>query len=99
MLVLVTGAVVENASARRVRRWANGMTASLGFTALLLAGVFFHAGWEENVGGPPMLFDLLACLAVLPVALMLRGWALRSLPTTVREPVYDAGELGGEDVS
>lgn len=85
--VLVTRAVAENASARRVRRWANGMTVSLCFMALLLAGVFFHAGWEENVGGPPMLFGLLACLVVLPVALILRSWAMRSLPTTIRETV------------
>ncbi|EXF23898.1 hypothetical protein BG28_09635 [Nesterenkonia sp. AN1] len=85
--MLVTGAVAENASAGRVRWWANGMTASLGFMAVLLAGVFIHAGWVENVGGPPMLFGLLACLAVLPVALILRRWALRSLPAKVHEPV------------
>lgn len=89
--MLVTGAVAESASARRVRRWANGMTASLGFMAVLLGGVFVHAGWVENVGGPPMLFGLLACLAVLPGAWMLRGSALRCLPTTLREP----GARGG----
>ncbi|WP_133725939.1 hypothetical protein [Nesterenkonia aurantiaca] len=66
------------------------MTVSLGIMALLLAGVFFHAGWEENVGGPLMLFGLLACLAALAAALILRSWALRSLPTTIREPVSQA---------
>ncbi|MGJ9372091.1 hypothetical protein [Nesterenkonia sp. CF4.4] len=84
--MLVTGTCAESASVGRVRWWANGMTASLGVTALVLAGVFLHAGWVENVGGPPMLFGLVACLAVLPVALMLRRWALRSVSWRVERP-------------
>ncbi|GAA1159600.1 hypothetical protein GCM10009673_11850 [Nesterenkonia sandarakina] len=49
----------------RVHRWANIMAVSLGVMAVALAGVFLHAGWVENIGGPPMLFGLLASMAVL----------------------------------
>lgn len=52
----------------RVRRWANVMTVSLGVMAVISAGVFLHAGWVEEIGGPPMLFGLLASMAVLLTA-------------------------------
>lgn len=60
----------------RVRRWANVTTVSLGVTAVILAGGFVHAGWVENIGGPPMLFGLLTSLAVLLTAPVLRRGAM-----------------------
>ncbi|WP_312178515.1 DUF2975 domain-containing protein [Arthrobacter sp.] len=52
-------------------RWANLMAASLGFMAVLFAGVFAHTGFA-GVGSPPMLFGLLASLALVPGAVVLR---------------------------
>ena len=60
----------------RSTRWVSIMTFSLGFMAVLFAGVFAHAGFIANVGGPPMMFGLLASLAVVPSAVVLRNKAL-----------------------
>lgn len=50
----------------RVKRDANVIAAGLWFMLLVSGGVFAHAGFVENVGGPPVLFGLLFCLALLP---------------------------------
>lgn len=71
---LVSAAVTDRAPTRRSTRWANVMTISLTFMALILAGVFVHAGFVANVGGPAMLFGLLVSLALVPVAFALRRW-------------------------
>ncbi|GAA1106566.1 hypothetical protein GCM10009650_07180 [Nesterenkonia jeotgali] len=68
----------ERPTTDRVRRWANIMTVSLGVMAVISAGVFLHAGWVGNIGGPPMLFGLLASMAVLLTAPVLRRGGLRS---------------------
>jgi hypothetical protein len=69
---LVSGAVTERAVTRGSARWTNIMTTALIFLAVIFAGVFVHAGFMENVGGPAMLFGLLGSLALVPVALVLR---------------------------
>ena len=76
---LVSGAVTERASTRRSTQWVNIMTAALIFMAVIFAGVFVHAGSVENVGGPAMLFGLLASLALVPVAFVLRRWVMKWL--------------------
>ncbi|WP_028278394.1 DUF2975 domain-containing protein [Arthrobacter sp. H5] len=70
---LLSAAEEGKASTHRSQRWANVMTASLCFMALLSAGVCVHAGSVENIGGPAMLFGLLASLALVAVALGLRS--------------------------
>ncbi|WP_146361769.1 DUF2975 domain-containing protein [Arthrobacter yangruifuii] len=83
---LVSASVANRSGTRRSTGWANIATVSLGITAVLCAGVFAHAGFIENIGGPAMLFGLLIFLALIPVALAVRygilGWleAEQSLP-------------------
>ncbi len=71
---LVSAAVTGRALTSRSTRWANIMTASLIFMAVLLAGVFVYIGSVAGVGGPAMLFGLLASLTLVPVAFALRHW-------------------------
>ncbi len=71
---LVSSAVAGRAWTRWSTRWANTMTGSLIFTAVLLAGVCVYVGFIAGVGGPVMLFGLLVSLAVVPVALALSHW-------------------------
>lgn len=44
---------------------ANVMTGSLVTMAAIFAGIFIHASVVENVGGPPMLFGVLAAVALV----------------------------------
>jgi hypothetical protein len=74
---LVAGAVAGRVATRRSTRWANIMAASLIVLAVIFAGVFVHAGFMENVGGPAMLFGLLGSLALVPVAFVLRRWVMK----------------------
>ena len=73
---LVSAAKRDGASAVRTMRWANVMAVSLSFMAVIFAGVCLHAGSFAAVGGPPMLFGLLASLALVPVGFALRNKAV-----------------------
>jgi hypothetical protein len=74
----VSGAVsgAGGPSTSRPTRWANVLAASLAFMAVLIAGVCVHAGSFAAVGGPAMLFGLIACLALVPAAFVLRNRAM-----------------------
>lgn len=76
---LVSGGGAERVATRRSTRWANIMAAGLIFLAVIFAGVFVHAGFVENIGGPAMLFGLLGSVALVPVTFALRRWAMRWL--------------------
>ncbi|MCC9174434.1 DUF2975 domain-containing protein [Arthrobacter sp. zg-Y179] len=69
---LVSAAVADRSVTRRSTGWANIMAVSLGVMAVLFAGVFAHAGFIENIGGPAILFGLLLFLALIPVAFAFR---------------------------
>lgn len=73
---LLSAALAVETLTSRSKRWANVMAASLVFMAVVFAGVCVHAGSVANVGGPAMLFGLLASLALVPVAVGLRFKAL-----------------------
>lgn len=51
------------------------MAASLSFMAVIFAGVCLHAGWVVGIGGPVVLFGILASIAVVILAFALRRWA------------------------
>ncbi|GAB3548458.1 hypothetical protein GCM10027404_12380 [Arthrobacter tumbae] len=55
------------------KRWIDVMTASLCSTALIFAGICVHAGSVENIGGPAMLFGLLASLSLTVAVVVLRS--------------------------
>lgn len=63
---LLSAAVGGEALAGQSKRWVNVMAVSLSFMAVIFAGVCMHAGSFAAVGGPPMLFGLLASLASCP---------------------------------
>ncbi|MCQ1947233.1 MULTISPECIES: DUF2975 domain-containing protein [unclassified Arthrobacter] len=75
---LVSAAAADRSVTRRSTGWANIMAVSLGVMAVLFAGVFAHAGFIENIGGPAILFGLVVFLALIPVAFAFRygvlGW-------------------------
>jgi uncharacterized membrane protein len=73
---LLSAAAAGGASIRRAKRWANVLAIALSFMAVIFAGVCVHAGSFAAVGGPPMLFGLLASLALVPVAFVLRNKAV-----------------------
>ena len=72
---LLSAAERGGASSGWSQRWANIMAAALVIMALLFTGIFVHTGFA-GVGGPPMLFGLLASLALLPGAAVLRNKAM-----------------------
>ena len=76
---LVSGAVAEKVATRRSARWANIMMAGLIFLVVIFAGVFVHAGFVENVGGPAMLVGFLGSVALVPITFARRRWAMRWL--------------------
>ncbi|NJC20931.1 hypothetical protein BJ994_000007 [Arthrobacter pigmenti] len=78
-------AAAKDVSVGRSKRWINLMAASLCFTALVLAGVCVHAGSVENIGGPAMLFGVLASVAIIAGVIALRSRAL---------PFYLAADRG-----
>lgn len=65
--------------------WVNVMAASLVFTAAVLVGVFAHASFVENIGGPAMLFGLLASVALGTGAVAARRAAVREALVERRE--------------
>ncbi|GAB3531905.1 hypothetical protein GCM10027403_03120 [Arthrobacter tecti] len=69
---LLSAAEAGDTLTSRSPRWANVVAASLLFMAMIFAGVCVHAGSVASVGGPAMLFGLLASLAVVPAAFALR---------------------------
>ncbi|GAA1347668.1 DUF2975 domain-containing protein [Arthrobacter roseus] len=71
---LVSAAVAGRTRTNQSTRWTNILTASVIFMAVLLAGVFAYIGSIASVGGPAMLFGLLASLTLIPVAFALRCW-------------------------
>jgi fatty acid desaturase len=73
---LLSGAKKGEDAPGRAKRWANILAGSLCFMAVVLAGVCVHAAFVANVGGPPTIFGLLVCLAVVPVAVVLRHRAV-----------------------
>lgn len=73
---LLSAAAGGDALTSYSKRWANVMAAALVFMAVLFAGVCVHAGSVANVGGPPMLFGLLASLALIPAAFALKKKAM-----------------------
>jgi len=81
---LVSAAEGGGGLTRRSRRWADGMAASLGVMAVLLAGVCAHAVFVAHVGGPPVGFGLLASLALVAGAVVLRNEAIGLLVEGVR---------------
>lgn len=73
----------------RARRWADVMAAALCGSVLLLAGVCTHAGFVEQVGGPPMALGLLSSPALVLGARILR----RAVVDVLRDG--DGDRLGG----
>lgn len=76
---LLSAAAAGGALTRRSKLWANVMAASLGFMAVISAGVCYHAGFDAAVGGPAMLFGILFSIAFVPVAVVLRNMAWAAL--------------------
>ncbi len=68
----VLSAATADTRPRRRKLWATIFTLALISSGVLFAGVFIHAGSVARVGGPPMLFGLLAALAVVVCAVVLR---------------------------
>ena len=68
----VLSATTAEPRPRRRKWWATTLTLALTLSGLVFAGVFIHAGSVERIGGPPMLFGLLAALTVVVVTLALR---------------------------
>lgn len=60
----------------RARRWADVLAAALCGAVLLLAGVCAHAGFVEQVGGPPMALGLIASPVLVLGAVVLRRAAV-----------------------
>ncbi|ANJ25416.1 DUF2975 domain-containing protein [Agromyces aureus] len=54
------------------RNWATIFTFAIVLSGLMFAGIFVHVGSVARVGGPPVLFGLLAALAVVVFAVVLR---------------------------
>jgi cytochrome bd-type quinol oxidase subunit 2 len=77
--LMLSTAGAGRALTSRSKRWANVMTASLSFMAVIFSGVCVHAGSFAAVGGPAMLFGLLTSLALLLIAFGLRNQAMRFL--------------------
>lgn len=75
---MLTAVVAEGALTLGVTQSANVMAVSLGLTGITLAGICAHAGSVAAVGGPAMLFGLLAGLASVPAAVGLRNRVLQS---------------------
>ncbi len=73
---LLSAAKAGQASTRRVKRWADILAGSLCFMAVVVAGVCVHAAFVANVGGPPTIFGILASLAVVVIALVVRHRAV-----------------------
>lgn len=73
---LVAIAVAGGTSTGRARRWADVMAASLTGMAVLGAGACAYMGFVASIGGPARLFGLLASLALIPIAVALRGWVM-----------------------
>ncbi|TYD00605.1 DUF2975 domain-containing protein [Arthrobacter echini] len=73
---LVSIAVASKALTGEARRWADVIAASLTGMAVLGAGVCAYMGFVANIGGPAMLFGLLASLALIPIAVALRAWVM-----------------------
>ncbi len=73
---LLSAAKAGNVSKRPATRWADIVAGSLCFMAVVVAGICVHAAFVANVGGPPTIFGLLVCLAVVPVAVVLRNRAV-----------------------
>lgn len=63
--LVATARKQEAVSTGASQRWLNLMAVSLCLMALLFAGTCMHAGSVENIGGPAMLFGLLASLALI----------------------------------
>lgn len=73
---LLSAVKAGEASTGRAKRWANVMAGSLYCMAVVLAGVCVHAGFVANVGGPADVFGILASLAVVAVAFVVRHRAM-----------------------
>ncbi len=65
--------------------WANVMAASLVFTAAVLVGVFAHASFVANIGGPAILFGLLSSTAFGAGAVVARRAVKREILFDSRE--------------
>jgi len=70
---ILTAVVAEGALTLSTTTWVNVMAVSLGLTGITLAGICAHAGSVAAVGGPAMLFGLVAGLALVPAAVALRN--------------------------
>lgn len=73
---ILSAAATGGATTSRSKRWANVMAAALIFMAVIFAGVCVHAGSVANIGGPAMLFGLLASVALVPAAFALKKKAM-----------------------
>lgn len=80
---LLSAALMGRGSTGRFRRWADVSAMALVCSAVVLAAVCLHAGSIAGVGGPAMLFGLLASAAVVPAAFILRRAAIA---TGIRVP-------------
>lgn len=78
-------AKLEGSFTSSVLGWVNVMAAGLVFTAAVLVGVFAHASFVANIGGPAILFGLLASIAFGAGAVVARRAAKR-------EVLVDSGE-------
>lgn len=72
---VLSDSAVDNRTRRR-NRWATVLFLALVASGSVFAGVFIHVGSVARVGGPPVLFGLLASLAVVVCAIVLRRKAL-----------------------
>lgn len=71
---VMSASTTDQRTPRRTR-WALTLTIALASSGVVLAGTLIHAGSIARVGGPPMLFGLLASLTVVVGAVALRRTA------------------------
>jgi hypothetical protein len=90
---LLSAAAAGGASPRRAKLLAHVLAVSLSFMAVIFAGVCVHAGSFAAVGGPAMLFGILASLALVLVAFVLRKKAVDFVLTdNVDGPLAQRGQ-------
>lgn len=71
----VLSASITDRRPLRRKRWELILTIALVSSGVMLAGTCIHAGSIARVGGPPMLFGMLAALTVVVGAVALRRTA------------------------
>lgn len=84
---LVSAVVPVRSLTRRSKTWTNVMAASLGFMAVVFAGVCAHSMFWTPFGTPAAGFGFLISLALIPVLFALRHGVLGWLEADVHDRV------------